>query len=86
MHWYKFIFLFMAWYKVHLKETVTTGSTMTFKIHRLGQRECFVFIQFYKVFPIRSFSSESSTRGLEGTWQKAGKCSSSDFRCISRSK
>lgn len=37
---------------------------MSFKIHRLGQRECFVFIQFYKLFPIWSFSCGSSTRGL----------------------
>jgi len=43
-------------------------------------------IHFYRVFPIMFLSSGSSTRGLEGSWQKAGNCSCNDFRCISRSK
>lgn len=40
---------------MHLKENVIAGSTMSFKIHRLGQRECFVCIQFIRFFQYGPF-------------------------------
>lgn len=76
MHWYKCIFLFMAWFKVHLKKMSQQVALCLLKFKGSVRGSVLSSFNYYKVFPIRPFSSQSSTRGLERTWQKAGKCPS----------